>query len=313
MNKPFVKILIRAVPYIFYAVLAVFLVIYLQSIDYSKFADITVDWFYVAIASVLGIVVRYWGGYVWYVILNQLSKARIKQFTELMYVYAQAWMARYIPGTAAWIVSRVYFASKYGISKNKLAVSSLLESGLQVTVVMASALVMLMIDDRFILVGSDQKVLMFIALIACIIALIPRVFNFIVSKVYKVIKRKSFDTEHYIDGRTVLNGSWLYLIWSLIGGLSLFFISKAVYPELGYDTLLFVMGVSNLAGALSMLAIFAPSGLGVREGIQIALLSIIMPTEYALVIAIVMRLWSILLDFIFFGMAWLHKRLKKLS
>lgn len=291
--------------------MAVFLVIYLQSIDYSKFTEIRVDWFYVVVASVLGIAVLYWGGYVWYAILNQLSTVKIKQFTELIYVYAQAWLARYIPGTAAWIVSRVYFASKYGISKNKLAVSSLLESGLQVTVVMASALAMLMIDDRFSLVSGDQKVLMFVALLVCMVALVPKVFNFIVSKVYGVIKRKPFSKDHYIDGKTVLSGSWMYLVWSLIGGLSLFFISKAVYPELGYDTLLFVMGVSNLAGALSMLAIFAPSGLGVKEGIQIALLSIIMPTEYALVIAIVMRLWSIVLDFIFFGLSWLQKRLKE--
>ncbi|MDQ3065383.1 MAG: hypothetical protein M3Q36_03890, partial [bacterium] len=66
---------------------------------------------------------------------------------------------------------------------------------------------------------------------------------------------------------------------------------------------LFIMGVGNIAGAISMLAIFAPSGLGVREGVQLTLLSLIMPTELALLVTITTRLWGVAMDVIFFGIA----------
>ncbi len=309
MNSPAFKRIARLLPFAFYLLLAVFLYLYLRTIDYSKFADIRIDWSYVVIATLFGLGVRYWGAYVWLVLLRSLSGKHIEQKIELVYVYARSWLARYIPGTAAWIISKVYFASRLGISKNKLAVSSLLESGLQVTVVMAVSFALLLADPRFSLIGGNERLLILAALAGCIVAITPPVFNRVMSLVYRVVKRKTFAKEHHIDARIVLRGSFLYIIWSLIGGFSLFFIAKAVYPELGFENLLFVMGVSNLAGALSMLAFFAPSGLGVREGIQLVMLSIIMPTEYALVVTIVMRLWSILVDLLFFAVAFCVVRL----
>lgn len=52
-----------------------------------------------------------------------------------------------------------------------------------------------------------------------------------------------------------------------------------------------------------MLAIFAPSGIGVREGIQLVLFSLIMPKELALAVTIITRLWSVGMDFVFFGLS----------
>lgn len=304
------KKLLKIAPFVFYVLLAIFLYFYLKSIDYSQFANISIAWEFLVVATIFDLVTRYWGGYVWYSILNQMSSTKIKHFTELMYVYAKSWMARYIPGSVAWIVSKVYFASKYGISKNKLAVSSLLEAGLQVTVVMASAIVLLMLDSRFALISDVQKALMFAALAGCVVVLIPPVFNRIVAILYKIIKKKPFDKEHYITTRLVLRSSGLYLLWSLLGGIALFFIAKAVYPELGYDNMLFIMGVGSLSGALGMLAFFTPSGLGVKEGVQIVLLGLVMPTEFALVISVAMRLWSVVVDFLFFGSTFATQKLR---
>lgn len=73
--------------------------------------------------------------------------------------------------------------------------------------------------------------------------------------------------------------------------------------ELPWSQVFFVMGASSLAGAVSMLAVFAPGGIGVREGVQIALLSVVMPTEFALVVAVATRLHSVLVDLAFYGAA----------
>jgi hypothetical protein len=57
----------------------------------------------------------------------------------------------------------------------------------------------------------------------------------------------------------------------------------------------------NLAGAVGILSIFAPSGLGVRESVQLLLLPLVMPAEVGLVVTIAARLWSIAVDVAFYA------------
>lgn len=305
---PLKKRLFRLIPWVFYGLLAIFLILYLQSIDYSKLQDITIHWRYVVIATLLALAFRYWGAYIWTTLLRSLGARDVRLSSTLIYIYAKSWLGRYIPGTAPWILGKIYFASKQGISKNKLAVSSLLEGALQIIVQFLFALALLAFNPRLDIIPGEIKLLLVVAIISCIVALIPSVFNSLVAKAYTLIKKKPFPAEHQASGKTIGTGFLLYVVGALMSSLSLFFIAKALYPELGYDQLFFVMGVGTLAGAISMLAIFAPSGIGIREGIQLALLSLIMPTEIALVITIVTRLWSVAVDFLFYGLAIIYKR-----
>lgn len=288
-------------PIIFYTLFFVFLALYIRSLDFSQLESIRVNWLYLGVASIFGLAFRYWGVFIWVVLLRSFGAKNLGSKIRLAYVYSKSWLGRYIPTPAAWMMGKVYFASKHGISKNKLAVSSLLEGALQVIVVMIVSFVMLIFDRRLDVIEPKFKILMFLVICAGIITMIPKVFNTIVSKAYRILKKKTFDPEHHASGSIVTKGAFLYTIGALISGASLFFIAKAVYPSLGYDNLIFVMGVGNLAGAASMLAVFAPSGLGVREGIQLVLLSLIMPREFALIITVVTRLWGVAIDFMFYG------------
>lgn len=294
----------KAVPLGFYALLIVFLFFYLKSIDFDKFSHTHFAWGYVAVASVIALVSRYWQVFIWFVLLRSLgAKDLHKSISQLTYVYAKSWLGRYIPGTAPWILGKIYFASQHGISKNKLAVSSLLEGGLQIAVVMAVAFLMLIFDSRLDVIDIKLKLLMAGILAVCAIAMLPPVFNRLISFAYKLLRRKTLEREHLASGATITKGASLYTVGALLSGLSLFFIAKAVYPGLSYHNLFFVMGAGNLAAAASMLAVFAPSGLGVREGIQLVLLSLIMPKEFALLVTVLTRLWSVVIDFLFFGLS----------
>ncbi|MGE5327866.1 MAG: lysylphosphatidylglycerol synthase domain-containing protein [Thiobacillus sp.] len=293
----------KIIPTLFYGLLLIFLFIYLRSINYSKLSSIQINWYYIILATVFGIWFRYWGAFIWLKLLRGLGAKNITFNPQLVYVYAKSWMGRYIPGTAPWILGKIYFASKHGISKNKLAVSSLLEGGLQINVVMIISAVILAFDARLSVINNNIKLLMALAVIAGCVSMTPAVFNRIVSFAYKIIRGKELEKEHLADAKTILKGVALYSIGAIISGVGFFFMAKAVFPSLAYSNALFVIGAASLAGAVSMLAVFAPSGLGVREGIQLALLSLIMPTEYALVVTVFTRLWSIILDIIFFGMA----------
>jgi uncharacterized membrane protein YbhN (UPF0104 family) len=294
---------------VFYVLLVAFLVFYLRSLDWAQIRNAHFIWGYVLIASLFGLITRYWQVFIWFVLLKGLGAQGLGHSRwQLIYVYAKSWMGRYIPGTAPWILGKIYFASKHGIPKNKLAVSSLLEGALQVTVVMALAFLMLLFDRRLNVVKIDTKLLMAAVLAGCIIAILPPVFNRLMAFAYRLIKHQPLGAENVASSTTILKGVGLYAVGGLLNGLSLFFIAKGVYPSLSYHDLLFVMGVGNLASAASMLAIFAPSGLGVREGIQLVLLSIIMPKEFALLVTVITRLWGVAMDFVFFGLSkWLTK------
>jgi glycosyltransferase 2 family protein len=304
INPSVKKNLLRLFPVAFYGLLVAFLVIYLQRLDWSRLEGIEIAWQYVAVATGLALVLRYWGAYIWFVLLKSLGASGLRAQTfQLLYVYAKSWLGRYIPGTAPWIIGKIYFASRLGVSKNKLAVSSLLEGALQIVVTLAIAFAILIFDSRLDVIDTIFKLIMAAVLLGCVVAMIPWVFNRIIAVAYRIFKRKAFPTEHMASSSTILKGAGLYVIGALVGGLSFFFIAKAAYVPLAYTDLLFVLGVSNLANATSMLAVFAPSGIGVREGIQVLLLSLIMPVEFALLIAVVTRLWSVTVDFLFFGMA----------
>lgn len=297
---------------VFYAALLLFLFFYVQSLDWSALSGVTVSWAAVIVATVLGIIARYWGAIIWCVLLVGLGAKNIKsQLPELFAVYAKSWLGRYIPGTAPWILGKIFFASRLGVSKNKLAVSSLLEGGLQIIVTLVIAVAILLFDERVdTVISSELKLFMVAALIAGVISVLPPVFNRFFALAYKTVKKKVFPVEHQATSRTIVKGSLLYVIGSFIGGLSFFFIAKAFYEPLTFGDILFVIGASNLASAASMLAVFAPSGIGVREGIQVVLLSLIMPVEIALLIAVATRVWSVGVDLLFFGLASTVKRLR---
>lgn len=301
MNKTNLK---KYVPLGFYVLIIIFLGVYLNSIDFSKFRDVHFVWGYLLVASVIGLMFRYWAVLTWLVILKSLGAESFKRhLRELTYVFAKSWMGRYIPGTAPWILGKIYFAAKLGISKKKLGVSSLLEGGLQIAVSLVVGFALLLLDSRFNVINFKLKIVLIIMLVGCVIAVLPPVFNRLVLLAYKLIRKKTLAREHLASNRTIASGSAVYVVAAILNGLSVFFITKSIYPSLAYHDVSFVIGAASLSGAAGMLAIFVPSGIGVRDGIFLALMSLVMPTELALVATIASRLWGVVLDIIFFGLS----------
>lgn len=295
--------LTRLVPIVFYILLVVFLVLYLHSVDFAKLTRLHVNWWYFVLATLLALTTRYSSTYTWIVILRTLGATGLHMSRQLINVYATAWMGRYIPGTAPWILGKIYFASKHGISKQRLAVGSLLEGGIQVVTLLVFSLALLVFDSRLDILGTGFKLLMVGVALVGIIALAPPVFNRIFALAYRLLRGKTMDDSSLASDKTIAYGSALYLLNACMNGLSLFFIAKGFDPSLNYSNLLFVIGAASLATAASMIAIFAPSGLGVREGIQLVLFALIMPKELAVAVTVAMRLWSVGVDFVFWGVS----------
>lgn len=85
-------------------------------------------------------------------------------------------------------------------------------------------------------------------------------------------------------------------LWVISGLLFVTLYTIFVEPYLAAD-LVFALMLSSIAGIIAgFFALFAPAGVGVREGVTIGLLVPYMPIEHAMLLAIVARLWQVISD-----------------
>ena len=301
----------QAIGAIFIAAAMVFFVLYLRSIDWQRIRHLHLAWGYLVAATVFATAFRYWGVVIWRYILTDLGAKNLPEFTVMAEVYAKSWMGRYIPGTVTWIAGKVFMASSHGISKSRLAVSSLLEGGMQIIAVMVMSMFLLGFDSRLNVIPVQYKLLMILCAAALLLILTPAIFNRILRLAFLLAKKKDPHQELLINGRAVARSFLMYSFGSLILGVAEFFIARTVDPALPLSDFWFIVGAFNLAGALGMLAIGVPSGLGVRDGAILLLLTTILPKELALAITVTSRLWIAFADVVFFLTVRIHYLLSR--
>lgn len=293
----------------FIGLIVLFFALYLRDIDYSNFSNLQIDWGYLLLASLISLGFRYWGVVIWRYILIDLGAKTLPSFTVLSNVYAKAWMGRYIPGTVTWIAGKIFMASKLGISKTKLAVSSLLEGGMQIVATMAVSLLILGFDSRLDVISPDIKFALVLLGLLSLVTLLPPVFNRLLAIVYRLVRKGKTNAELKTNGRAVVRSFALYAIGTLIMGSSYYFLTASLTPSVTPDMYLYFVGIFSLSGALGMATPLVPSGLGVRDGAQLILLSLIFPKEVALAITVVSRLWSAVVDVLFYVIATAHHKI----
>jgi hypothetical protein len=96
----------------------------------------------------------------------------------------------------------------------------------------------------------------------------------------------------------------------VVGGVGFYLFVDSVYP-VSSKYIIFLTGALAISSTLGLIAIFAPSGLGVREGALVYLLSFMMATPVAVIISILTRIWMTLIEIGLIGMVYLISRFQK--
>ncbi|MFV0633761.1 lysylphosphatidylglycerol synthase domain-containing protein [Demequina sp.] len=289
-----------AVKWAFYAAVVAAFGYFLATVDWHALDDIEVGWGWMAAATVIALGFRYLGVIVWRVVLTRLGADHLPRFRVMGDIYAKAWLARYIPGTIPWIAGKIYLAAEQGISKARLAVSTLVEAAAQVVAVAAVSLAMLAVDPR---IGEIAPVLRWIAVagaLAGFVAMIPPVFNRLLALGARALRR---DISVAVDWPVVRDSLALYGGGALVSGLGYALLMRSVVPEVGYADLLFLVGAFGLSGVVGMLTPLVPSGLGTRDATQMALLLVILPAPTAALVVLLSRVWSAACDLLFWALA----------
>lgn len=295
-----------AISVLFYALVVAFLVYYLWGLELSALSAVRIGWGYLILGIALAIAQRFLFPLVWVVIVRDMG-VRVRNYAEYNLVYAKAWLGRYIPGKVAMVAARIYFSERLGAPRAVITVSTLLEIGVQLLV--AAVVGILGVAT----LGSVYEEIREFAMVTYAMIgvlsflLFPPVFNLLLRIAYAVFDRSGKAKIPSVRTLTVTKGIVGFMVVLAMLGVYVNFMAAAIAPELLHHYV-FVWGTYSLAGVLGMAFVLAPGGLGVREAIQLPLLSLLIPKEVALAVVVMNRLAETCVDLGFYALSALIAR-----
>jgi uncharacterized membrane protein YbhN (UPF0104 family) len=243
----------------------------------------------------------------WYLITLKLGIALSFRETVSSWFYSQS--GKYLPGKVWLLLSRFYLYASKGKSKKAISVALYFEI---VSVVMAAELIFLasLIFFREIQAFHTEGWVGWLVLLffLALIFLHPRVLQKILNWILVLLRKEPITLSiSYLDILWILSVSTLSWI---IGGIGFYLFVDAIF-HVPLSHILFLAGALAFSSILGLIAIFAPGGLGVREGALVYLLSYVMPGSVAVIISILARLWMTLIEIGLIGMIYLLGQFRK--
>jgi uncharacterized membrane protein YbhN (UPF0104 family) len=243
----------------------------------------------------------------WYVITVRLGIALPGFETVESWFYSQ--LGKYLPGKVWVLLSRYYLYGSKGKSKRSIWIGLYVE-----TATMAVAAWLLFLVGLFLFqeVRSFYSVGKWIGwmlpFLLAFLSLHPRVLERIFNWILTFLKKETVSLSMcYVDILWILFIS--VLSW-VVAGVGFYFFVKSLHP-VSLSHVLFLAGSLSFASLLGLMAVFAPMGLGVREGILVYFLSYLMPSSVAVVISILTRLWMTFIEIGLIGMIYLASKFRK--
>jgi hypothetical protein len=221
-----------------------------------------------------------------------------------IWFYSQ--LGKYLPGKIWLFLSRFHFYESKGQSKKVISVAIYLEV---VTMIVAAGLIFL---AALILFKEMQSVYsgktfwwIVLTFMLAFVCLHPRILERILNWTLVRFKREPVSLSmSYLDILFVL---FVCIVSWVIGGIGFYLFVDSVYPVTP-PYILFLTGALAISSTLGLIAIFAPSGLGVREGALVYILSFMMATPVAVILSILTRIWITLIEIGLIGMVYLIGR-----
>lgn len=278
-----------------------FLGIALASLDYSSLSSLALNPLFVVLATAVGIAARSNLVLIWHSVLRDFRPPKPINFWRLHQAYARAWMGRYIPGKVVWIGAKVAFAPQLGLSKSKVAAATLVESVLQVALQFFWGLLALLLVPVVLESGEIPLLALVAGFALAITAVSPPVLRALLNFALRLLRKNKLGSEDVPNYASLLKASLWALAATAVNGVSYFLLYLSMGQAASWDALILVVGATSLAGALGMLAIFAPSGIGVREAALVLFFLQFTSLEVAVLYAVYSRLWSIVADLLFLG------------
>jgi glycosyltransferase 2 family protein len=193
-------------------------------------------------------------------------------------------LAKYVPGGVWTPTARVVALRRFGVRDTPVVLASiLLEAGLS-----ALAGVGVFLVGLAIIGGADVPLLPLGAFGVLIgFLLYPPVFAAVASRLLRPFGAHEVTP---LPARTAFSLLGFYALTWPLGGAGLFFMLRAVGGDPSLSSIPFLGGISAVGAIVAVLAVFAPSGLGVREASMYGLLLAVVGEAVALGATVLNRL-----------------------
>lgn len=209
-----------------------------------------------------------------------------------------AWLLKYVPGQVGAFAWKAAWGPKVGISKSQATVAFIYENlflGITSTVPTIPILLVGLGSDATTSLGWYLVAGVAVAVGFVGLSMEP-VLRRIITTLVRVTKRKVDPTQlTFIGLGDALRLQLLYTLPRIVNGVGFVVLVSAVY-DVGAGDAVVLTAAYTLAGILGILAVFVPSGIGVREAVIVIVLSRMMPVEVAAVCAINARIYATIAD-----------------
>ncbi len=244
----------------------------------------TVNWWALLVAFVLYSLALMLASYVWVGIVNSLG-ASVGWWQHLRY-FSVSMLAKRLPGTVWYVAYRSQMYEKEGVSPKVTSFAS----GLEFAVTIISGILVSLIFAIPILAKYQSGIGgIAVVFLVSLIILHPRFLKWLLLKLK--IQPENFSY------RLVFRWVLLYVMMRLLSGGLVFSIANIVYPLPLYH-LDYVIGGWTLVGVLSNALLFLPTNMGFTEVTFSVVLTNILPSSIAVVVAVLCRLIITFFEFL---------------
>jgi glycosyltransferase 2 family protein len=186
-------------------------------------------------------------------------------------------LAKYVPGGVWTPAARVVAARRAGVTDAALVtVSILVEAGISAV----AGVIVFVVSLSWVKGVNDAEVAAVIVFAVVVTALLhPRIFCPLASRVLRKLGQPPLPP---LRTRTMGFLLVFYCGTWVIGGIALWLLLKSVGAHPGFDSVVFLGGVAAVGAIVAVIAVFAPSGLGPREGSMYGLMLAIVSAGAAL-------------------------------
>lgn len=249
--------------------------------------QLAMSWQFVAAWLLFGIAVVV-SGALWGRILSELEGRPIPRQNAVP-AHCVAWLLKYIPGQVGALLYKVAWARKNGISGANAALSFLYESiFLQLASLVPGLITLALFADA--LVRNSRSILVSgIATVSAIIVGLTLLGPALRWATERLEKQMDGTPLRLLSTASTLRHAAWFLLPRLLNAFGFVLIVTVIAPIQLADWLP-LGAIYVVAGAIGILAFFVPSGLGVREGVIVALAAPIIGVSSAIAAAAIARL-----------------------
>lgn len=277
---------------------------FIENYEDFRSIDLNINWVTFFASMLFFIVYKITLASLWHyiTILNDAQITYKKAITAYMYSI----LGKYIPGKVFMLAARLMYYDLEGVKKRKVTICFFIENMLNLLGAALLFIVSLFFFPNNLL--ARYKYITIALIVLFFIFINPKILNIFLRLLEKITKKN--DLQLSFSYLQMLKLVLLFVInWTIVG-IGFYILVYSIYL-IPINQSLYAAGVFALAAIIGILSIFAPSGIGVREGIIVMGLTLVMPLEYAVIVSVISRLWSTIPELLLAGVAFAYSKISE--